>query len=198
MHVRLKDAACYGTRPLRSNSQLPHWGWIESGGQWHPSRVASAAGDDVRNDVQVLTEYTNLAASQDAAYEHIDAEARGKVKACVDEVAAWLAGVKSQQAAAVCVAFPVHNHQSRACCRSTATMPDAALTRCESCGAVPDTLALPPRADQDGHAGMHVQGNLQQERPRDLHMPAHNEQAQAQTAAQRARARARARRRRRR
>ena len=51
---------------------------------------------------QVLTEYTNLAASQDAAYEHIDAEARGKVKACVDEVSAWLAGIKTTQEAAVC------------------------------------------------------------------------------------------------
>jgi len=49
---------------------------------------------------QVLTEYTNLAASQDAAYEHIDAEARGKVKACVDEVAAWFSGMKSTQEAA--------------------------------------------------------------------------------------------------
>jgi hypothetical protein len=56
----------------------------------------------VCGSAQVLTEYTNLAASQDAAYEHIDAEARGKVKACVDEVSAWLAGIKTTQEAAVC------------------------------------------------------------------------------------------------
>ena len=62
---------------------------------------------------QVLTEYTNLAASQDAAYEHIDAEARGKVKACVDEAAAWFSGIKSTQEAAVRIARGGERAQAR-------------------------------------------------------------------------------------
>jgi heat shock protein 4 len=55
---------------------------------------------DAYKDLEkVLVEYGNLAASQDKAYEHIDAEARGKVKACVDEVSAWMSSMKAAQEA---------------------------------------------------------------------------------------------------
>jgi len=46
---------------------------------------------------KAITDYGNLAATTDAAYEHIDAEARGKVTACVGEVTAWMASMKDAQ-----------------------------------------------------------------------------------------------------
>jgi len=48
---------------------------------------------------KAITDYGNLAATTDAAYEHIDAEARGKVTACVGEVTAWMASMKDAQGA---------------------------------------------------------------------------------------------------
>jgi heat shock protein 4 len=48
---------------------------------------------------KALVDYGNLAATQDAAYDHIDAEARDKVKACVDEVSVWMADMQRAQAA---------------------------------------------------------------------------------------------------
>jgi len=47
---------------------------------------------------KAVTEYGNLAATTDAAYEHIDAQARAKVTACVDEVKAWMATMIDAQA----------------------------------------------------------------------------------------------------
>ena len=47
----------------------------------------------------MLTEYSTLAATTDAAYEHIDEEARGKVKACVEEVSTWFTTIKAEQEA---------------------------------------------------------------------------------------------------
>jgi len=55
--------------------------------------------DAYRELEKVLTEYSNLAATQDPAYEHIDAEARAKVTECVNEATTWMNNMKSAQEA---------------------------------------------------------------------------------------------------
>jgi len=47
---------------------------------------------------KVLAEYSEFASTTDPAYEHIDEEARGKVRACVTEVSEWLSSIKAEQA----------------------------------------------------------------------------------------------------